>query len=114
MEDISPLVNCRKLQDLNISYIYCKSDKAYDTLRQMPWLERLWYCGNAMSKAQVEDLRALMPQCEMYLEPHAESTGGGWRDHPRYYEMRDIFGMYYMPGGTNGVDAAGQQIIYPG
>lgn len=114
VEDISPLVNCRNLLDLNISYIYCKRDKAYDTLRQMPWLERLWYCGNGLTREQTEDLRSLMPDCQMFLEPHAESTGGGWREHPRYYEMRDIFGMYYMPGGTNGVDASGQQIIYPG
>ena len=113
-EDISPLVNCKKLEDLNICYIYCKSDRAYETLMQMPWLGRLWYCGNALTREQVDNLRALMPQCEMFLEPHAESTGGGWRDHPHYYEMRDIFEMYYMPGGTNGVDDRGQQIIYPG
>jgi hypothetical protein len=50
----------------------------------------------------------------MFLEPPAESTGGGWRDPPHYYDMRDIFEMYYMPGGTNGVDDRGQQIIYPG
>ena len=114
IEDISPLINCRKLLDLNICYIYCKSDRAYETLMQMPWLERLWYCGNALTGEQIENLRALMPECEMFLEPHAESTGGGWRDHPRYFEMRDIFEMYYMPGGTNGVDEFGQQIIIPG
>ncbi len=30
---------------------------------------------------------------------------------PDYYEMRDFFEMYYMPGGTNGVDENGNQII---
>ena len=69
---------------------------------------------DALTGEQIENLRALMPECEMFLEPHAESTGGGWRDHPRYFEMRDIFEMYYMPGGTNGVDEFGQQIIIPG
>ena len=114
IEDLSPLINCTNLQDLNICYIYCKPDKAYDTLMQMPWLERLWYCGNYLTAEQVADLKANMPQCEMFLEPHAESTGGGWREHEHYYQMRDVFEMYYMPGGTNGVDAYGHQIIVPG
>lgn len=114
IEDLSPLINCTKLQDLNICYIYCKPDKAFDTLMQMPWLERLWYCGNYLTAEQIDALKANMPACEMYLAPHGESTGGGWREHEHYYQMRDVFEMYYMPGGTNGVDPYGRQIIIPG
>ena len=114
IEDLSPLINCKNLQDLNICYIYCKPDKAFDTLMQMPWLERLWYCGNALSEEQIEALKANMPDCEMYLEPHGESTGGTWRYHPHYFEMRDVFEMYYMEGGTNGVAADGSQIVRRG
>ena len=114
IEDLSPLINCKKLEDLNICYIYCKPDRAYETLIQMPWLERLWYCGNYLTAEQISALKANMPQCEMYLEPHGESTGGGWREHEHYYQMRDVFEMYYMPGGTNGVDEYGHQIIVPG
>ncbi len=114
VEDISPLIGCKSLQDLNICYIYAKADNAFDTLMQMPWLERLWYCGNGLSREQTEALRANMPDCEMYLAPHGESTGSTWRTHPHYYQMRDVFEMYYMPGGTNGVAADGSQIVIDG
>ena len=114
IEDISPLINCKNLRDLNICYIYCKPDRAFAALMQMPWLERLWYCGNALSPEQVEALQANMPQCEMYLAPHGESTGSTWRYHPHYYEMRDVFEMFYMEGGTNGVAEDGSQIVHRG
>ena len=112
--DLSPLINCTKLQDLNICYIYARADDAFSVLMQMPWLERLWYCGNGLKPAQVEALKENMPECEMYLAPHGESTGSTWRTHPHYYEMRDVFEMYYMPGGTNGVAADGSQIVNEG
>ena len=114
VEDISPLINCKKLQDLNICYIYSRPKAAFDVLMQMPWLERLWYCGNGLTDEQKEALRERMPDCEIYMEKRGESTGGGWRDHPHYFEMRDVFEMYYMPGGTNGVDAHGGQIVIRG
>ncbi len=114
VEDLSPLIRCRKLQDLNICYIYSQPDPAFEVLMQMPWLERLWYCGNALSAEQIDALAANMPDCEMYLLPHGESTGGTWRTHPHYYEMRDFFEMYYMEGGTNGVDKKGNQITVRG
>lgn len=113
-EDISPLRSCKALTDLNISYIYCRPDKCLETLVDMPQLERLWYCGNNMTAEQLDELKAALPDTEMYLLPHGESTGGTWRTHPHYYEMRDFFGMYYMPGGTNGVAEDGSQIIIDG
>ena len=114
VEDLSPLIQCKNLQDLNICYVYARRDAAFAVLMQMPWLERLWYCGNALTEEQIASLRENMPDCEMYLEPHGESTGGTWRDHPHYYEMRDVFEMYYMKGGTNGVDDKGAQIYVNG
>ena len=81
---------------------------------QMPWLQRLWYCGNGLTDEQIEQLQANMPACEMYMEKHGEATGGTWREHPHYFEMRDVFEMYYMPGGTNGVDDSGHQIVVRG
>ena len=113
-EDISPLQNCKALTDLNISYIYCRPAKCLETLVNMPQLERLWYCGNNLNAGQLEELQAALPDTEMYLAPYGEPTGSTWREHPHYFEMRDFFGMYYMPGGTNGVDENGNQIIVTG
>ena len=113
-EDISPLQNCKALTDLNISYIYCRPAKCLETLVNMPQLERLWYCGNNLDAGQLEELQAALPDTEMYLAPYGEPTGSTWREHPHYFEMRDFFGMYYMPGGTNGVDENGNQIIVTG
>ncbi len=113
-EDISPLQNCKALTDLNISYIYCRPAKCLETLVNMPQLERLWYCGNNLDAGQLEELQAALPDTEMYLTAHGEPTGSTWREHPHYFEMRDFFGMYYMPGGTNGVDENGNQIIVTG
>ena len=113
-EDISPLQNCKALTDLNISYIYCRPAKCLETLVNMQQLERLWYCGNNLDAGQLEELQAALPDTEMYLAPYGEPTGSTWREHPHYFEMRDFFGMYYMPGGTNGVDENGNQIIVTG
>ena len=113
-EDISPLQNCKALTDLNISYIYCRPAKCLETLVNMPQLERLWYCGNNLSAEQLEELQTALPDTEMYLAAHGEPTGSTWREHPHYFEMRDFFGMYYMAGGTNGVDENGNQIIITG
>lgn len=112
-EDITPLKNCKNLTDLNISYIYCRPWKCLEVLKEMPQLERLWYCGNNLTDEQQQELHDALPDTEMYLSQHGEPTGSTWRTHPHYYEMRDFFGMYYMPGGTNGLDADGNLIIIP-
>ena len=95
IRDISPLVGCTNLKQLNLCYIYA-DDSAYDTLVQMPWLERLWYAGNRMSEEQIESLRQALPDTQFYVEMGADSTGGSWRYHQSYYDMRDAFNMYYM------------------
>ena len=97
IEDISPLLNCRKLKHLNICYTY-----GYDPspLYEMTWLERLWYAGAGPQKGAA--LQAALPDTWVYA-PYTDpegSTGGGWREVEAYFEMRDVFGMYYQPGGT--------------
>ena len=97
IDDISPLLNCKKLRHLNICYTY-----GYDQspLYEMTWLERLWYCGLGPQKG--ERLAAALPDTVVYY-PYTDpdgSTGGGWREVEAYFEMRDVFGMYYQPGGT--------------
>ena len=101
VEDLSPLVNCTALRDLNISYVYAGADNSFNALSQMTWLERLWCCGSNMRGGGVERLREALPDCEIFYEKYGESTGGSWRYHPHYYEMRDAFEMYYMNSGED-------------
>ena len=101
--DISPLVNCTKLTDLNICYITARGDNVYETLRQMKSLKRLWICGTLMSREQVEALREELPDCEIWAKEGDDSTGSTWRYADSYYEMRDAFHMYYMSGEGNTV-----------
>lgn len=99
IDDLSPLLNCTELKHLNIGYT-----SGFDTevLKQMTQLERLWYPGNKMSSTEVEELIAALPNTKCHLpagDPNG-STGAGWREADIYYEMRNIFSMHYMPGGT--------------
>ncbi len=97
--DISPLLECKNLRHLNLGYV-----RGFDAsvLEQMTWLERLWYPGHKKSDAQIEAIRAALTNTHCYMpagDPDG-STGGGWREHEAYYEMRDVFGMHYMKPGT--------------
>lgn len=97
--DISPLLECRALRHLNIGYT-----RGFDPapLWEMTWLERLWYPANTMSQSQRDDLTAALPDTQCYLISYdgKGSTGGGWREGEVYTTMRDVFSMFYQPGGT--------------
>ena len=99
IDDLSPLLKCKKLRHLNVGYT-----RGYDPapLWEMTGLERLWYPGNRLGKESCAALADALPDTQCYL-PSADddgSTGGGWRTHEAYYEMRNVFGMFYQPGGT--------------
>ncbi len=97
--DISPLLNCKKLKHLNLCYTF-----GYDPspLRQMKSLERLWCVGSLIKEPLRSQLIRELDGCYCYFprDDRQGSTGGGWRENEAYYEMRDVFGMYYQPGGT--------------
>ena len=95
--DISPLVKCKKLEQLNMCYCF-----GFDLspLKEMKQLKRLWFVG--LGPYRGAELQAALPDTQVYC-PYSDpdgSTGGGWREDEAYYEMRDVFGMYYQPGGT--------------
>ena len=114
LADLAPLLEVKTMEDLNICYIWIPTDLAFQQLSQMTWLDRLWFCGTWFTEAQKQELQAKIPDCEMDMRWGAESTGGTWRKHEHYYEMRDAFDMYYMPGGTNGLNEEGQWVVNPG
>ena len=99
IEDISPLLECKNLRHLNIGFT-----RGHDAsvLKEMTWLERLWYPGSPLSQDEIADIEAALPDVETYfvIWDGDGSTGGGWREHESYFEMRDLFDMHYMPGGT--------------
>ena len=43
-----------------------------------------------------------LPNTEVYMPRYDPdgSTGGKWREADIYFEMRNLFGMFYQPGGT--------------
>lgn len=89
--DYAPLLDCPALEDLNISWTY----GYYEPLTRMTNLKRLWWGGTGHSYYEVQQLTQCLPDTQLVLWD-GESTGSGWRKHPHYYEMRDLFGMYYM------------------
>lgn len=98
--DLSPLLECTSLKHLNIGYT--REHDSAGILMQMTWLERLWFPGNSLTRDQINEITAALPntQCYFVVNDGKGSTGGGWRDGDVYTEMRDFFGMFYQPGGT--------------
>ncbi len=99
IDDLTPLLECTNLKHLNIGYT-----KGFDTevLKQFTGLERLWFPGNTMSAEEIDAIKAALPDTLCYMpagDPDG-STGAGWREADIYFEMRNIFNMHYMPGGT--------------
>ena len=97
IRDISPLKDHKHLKDLNLCF---NSVKDYEPLLGLTSLERLWlYNSNTYSDIPIP--REIQKQIKEAL-PHAKvdftsySTLGGWREHPRYFDIFDIFksGVY--------------------
>ena len=111
VSDISPLLECTALKALNLAYMNVKQDNAWSVLPKLTNLDLLWYPSVPLSGTQRQQLADALPNTTLFLYNGCEPSGGIWRYNPYYYEMRDFFHMYYMPGGTNGVDENGNQII---
>lgn len=88
--DYSPLLGCTALEDLNVSYTYGDPTPLY----QMTWLKRLWWAGCPYGESK---FREALPNTE-FMFTRISSTGLGWRQGQRYYEMREILGMHVMYG----------------
>ena len=87
-EDLTPLASCRELVDLNISYSYRIHD--IEPIMDLPLLERLWLEHTHITAEDVERLRKRYPNAEIY-NVGTGSIDNGWREHPRYFAMIDMF-----------------------
>ena len=94
IKELSPLLECPNLQHLNICYLYVKDA---EILEQMTQLERLWFISPGVSYDNLVRLEEALPHTELVVGISGNSTGGGWRQHDAYFEMRDAFGAYYIP-----------------
>lgn len=90
--DISPLANCKELRDVNICYNPRLKD--ITPLHELPNLERVWLVNLPISQKQISDLQKAYPNTQISLFGDG-STDGGWRTHPKYYEMIKMFKNRY-------------------
>lgn len=95
--DYSPLLNCTKLQDLNIGTTHGDPEP----LSKMTWLHNLqWHRADQdpATKEAVLKLPEQLPDTnvELYPKKKARNIGGPWRYLPNYYVFRDIIGADYF------------------
>ena len=88
--DLSPLLTCTALEDLNLCYTHADPEP----ITQMTWLKNLWWAEPPMEEAEFQEY---LPDTHLMFLHHS-STGNGWRQLQNYYDMRDYLGMHYMWG----------------
>ena len=92
--DISALANHTKLLDLNLCH---NNVTDLSPLYTCTSLERLHISYNPnLTDEEVAKLQEKLPNCVIETETY-ESTGAGWREHPRYFVMVKSFedNIYY-------------------
>ena len=89
IRDLSPLVDCTALQDLNLGNTFCD----ITPVCEMTWLKNLYMIfgsgGDAWKASQA------LPNTRVVTNGNA-TVGGGWRRLQNYYDMRDCLGVPYM------------------
>lgn len=100
IEDLAPLLNCKKLKHLNISHCDCLGQDDIEVLCQMKQLERLWFLGNYLDAETEQILKDALPNCNVQFSNYSmgfEKSGSrGWKKDQAYYDMRDALHMPYM------------------
>lgn len=86
--DLTPLANKPKLLDLNLCH---NSVTDLTPLYSDTSLERLWISYNkGLSDEQVAAFQEAVPGCRVETVEY-QSTGAGWREHERYFVIKDVF-----------------------
>ncbi len=93
--DISALEGKTKLLDLNLCY---NDITDLTPLHSCVNLQRLWISNNKhLPQEQIDALQAALPNLVIETKTK-KSTEAGWREHPRYFTMRESFESYqYVP-----------------
>lgn len=102
--DVWPLSKLENLLDLNICFNKVQS---LFPLCSLPKLERLWiYSSQQFNTRPPKDLVSILqenlPFCQ--IDSTSYSTLGGWREHPRWYVIRNMTrkAMEWLPWGSDG------------
>ncbi|MBQ8653650.1 MAG: leucine-rich repeat domain-containing protein [Clostridia bacterium] len=86
--DLTPLANKPNLKDLNLCH---NNITDLTPLYGNQALERLWIHSNPnLTQDQIDAFKAAVPGCQVISEGY-QSTGFGWRDHPRYATILKMF-----------------------
>ena len=89
IRDLSPLVDCTALEDLNLGNTFCD----VTPILEMDWLKNVYFIDG--SRASAYKFSQAVPTARVVATGNA-TVGGGWRRLPNYYAMRDCLNMPYM------------------
>ncbi len=89
ISDFSPLENLNELVDLNIGYNNVKDIN--QLLKFGNSVERFWLVNGGISEKERVILKNAYPNAKVNTAWSLSSTENGWRSHPRYYAMIDMF-----------------------
>ena len=89
IRDISPLVDCTALEDLNLGNTFCD----VTPILGMTWLKNVYFIDASPSAAY--KFSQAVPTAHVVATGNA-TVGGGWRRLQNYYDMRDCLNMPYM------------------
>lgn len=96
--DYSPLLTMPNLESLNLCFT--KGDA--EIISQLTWVDYIrWISAfedRFPSQEEQEYLREKLPNTLLEFGVNESSTGGMWRQHQNYFDMRDLLGMHYMEG----------------
>lgn len=95
---IAPLADNESIRDMNITFMdYLKPDVTFETLMNMPNLERVWFSSPMLSQAQEEQLKAAHPDTVYHrVYTWVQSNQNPWRFDKDYYDMRDLLNLFYQ------------------
>ncbi len=89
IRDLSPLVDCTALEDLNLGNTFCD----VTPILEMTWLKNAYFIDGSRSAAY--KFSQAVPTAHVVATGNA-TVGGGWRRLPNYYAMRDCLNAPYM------------------
>ena len=89
IRDLSPLVDCTALEDLNLGNTFCD----VTPILEMNWLKNVYFIDG--SRASAWKFSQAVPTARVVATGNA-TVGGGWRRLQNYYDMRDCLHAPYM------------------